>query len=301
MDFENFVGRDAEVRTILGNVAQGRSTLLIGEPGVGKSALLSVLEPLLQEEGKVVYVGRVSPFGTFLRELFIGLHDVGVVSGESGEAQTDLKSWNKLFGNNDERAKELVNLVTEQGVILVIDDASGITASARPWLESLVEACTVLAATSPEALNKTGSKRFWKRFDEVQLGRLSKTDAGMMLDGLISRYKVKADEPEMYKRKVLELAQGSPFELVRLVKYHSSETLVRARELSGLGQQFVETDVKGVALAPLLLIVGVFVIAGRAVGRAQGNMDLIVISGIGIGILAVFAPFIRNSIRPKSK
>ena len=100
---------------------------------------------------------------------------------------------------------------------------------------------------------------------------------------------------------MLELAQGSPFELERLVKYHSSESLVRAKELSSLGQQFVESDVRGVALAPFLLIGAALLAAGRYVARAQGDMDMYVISGFVIVFLVVFGPFIRNSVRPKSR
>lgn len=97
---------------------------------------------------------------------------------------------------------------------------------------------------------------------------------------------------------MLELAQGSPFELHRLVKYHSSEALVRARDISG--QQFVEQDVKGVSLAPILLVAGAFVIAARYLARVQGDSDLYVLSGIGIGLLIIFGPLIRSAIRPRS-
>jgi energy-coupling factor transporter ATP-binding protein EcfA2 len=297
MDFEDFVGREAEVRAILSNVAQGRSTLVIGEAGVGKSALLEVIEPLLREEGKPVYTARVAPFGSMLREIYAGLHAHNLTE-ETGPLDKSIREWSRRFGNNDERARDLLRLCGKDRVIVVIDDASGVSAGSRPWLEALTEVTTVIAATDPAALNKHGSKRFWKRFDEVQLSRLSKSESEEMLDHLMARYEVRTDEPDIYRRRVLELAQGSPFELHRLVKYHSSEALVRARELSG--QQFVEQDVQGVSLAPLLLVAGAFVIAARYLARATGDMDLYVISGIGIAMLVVFGPLIRSMIRPRS-
>jgi len=297
MDFDAFVGREAEVRALLGNVAQGRSTLVIGEAGVGKSALLTVIEPLLREEGRPVYATRISPFGSFLREVYAGLHAHGLTE-ELGPLERSLREWSRKFGNNDERARDLVRLCGSGGVIVVIDDASGIAPTSRPWLEHLTEVCTVIAATDPAALSKHGCKRFWKRFDEVQLGRFSKSEAEAMLNGLMDRYRVIADEPEIYRQRVLELAQGSPFELHRLVKYHSSEALVRARDISG--QQFVEQDVKGVSLAPILLVAGAFVIAARYLARVQGDSDLYVLSGIGIGLLIIFGPLIRSAIRPRS-
>ena len=86
----------------------------------------------------------------------------------------------------------------------------------------------------------------------MRLERLSKSEAKALLELKVERYNVTADEPEVYRRKVLELAQGSPFELERLVKYHSSQSIVRTKDLGGYSQQsFVERDEKGVALAPL--------------------------------------------------
>ena len=150
------------------------------------------------------------------------------------------------------------------------------------------------------ALKRSGTKRFWKRFDEVQLERLGKKESMQLLEQLIDRYRVNADEPEVYRRRVLSLAQGSPFELTRLVKYHASETIVKTRDLGGYSQSFVERDEKGVALAPLLLVFAAVGIAMRYIARAQGDLDLYVIGGISIGVFIVIGPFLRSSLKPRS-
>lgn len=187
------------------------------------------------------------------------------------------------------------------GAIVVIDDAQGVTPSNRPWLERLTEVATVVAAVDPAALYKAGSKRFWKRFDEVRLEALGAGDASRLLERLIERYGVTADEPEIYRRRVLEIAQGNPFELERLVKHHSAEKIVRSRELGHLGQGFVERDVKQLALAPLLTVGGALAIAGRYVARAQGDLDMYVLSGIGIAAFVVVRPLFRGAMRPRSR
>jgi predicted ATPase len=299
---DHFIGRDAEARAILSNVSAQRSTLIIGEAGVGKSALLAYLEPVLQEEGTLIHTGRVAPFGTFLKELFTGLWDAGLIPEQSRNQADDLKLWGKNHPSNDEKAKALLNLIAKaKNVIVVIDDTAGITPTTRPWLEHLTEICTVVAAVDPAALTKSGTKRFWKRFDEIQLGRLPKSEAAALLEGLMSRYRVNADEPEVYRRRVLELAQGSPFELERLVKYHSSETLVNTRELGSYSQQFVERDIKQIALAPVLLILSALVIAGRYIGRAQDNQDLYVISGLLLAFMIVLSPWLKATLKPRSR
>ena len=300
MNIEQFVGREAEVRTIVSNVEAGHATLVIGEEGVGKTALLEVVA-LLLDGHRVIFLERVAPFGSFLRELFIGLWDLSLLPEQSKDVTVDLKAWGKLCPNNDTKAKYLTDLIGEfRDIVLIIDDAAGITPTSRPHLENLVEACTVVASVPPAALKKNGTKRFWKRFDEVRLERLSKSEAKELLELKVERYNVTADEPEVYRRKVLELAQGSPFELERLVKYHSSQSIVRTRDLGGYSQSFVERDEKGVALAPLLLVFAAVGIAMRYVARAQGDLDLYVIGGISIAFFIVVGPFLRKSLKPRS-
>lgn len=300
MKIEQFVGREAQVRTIMSNINAQHSTLVIGEAGIGKTALLEVISPLLESEGNLVSVSTVRPFGTFLRETFIGLWDKGLIPEQSKDIQQDLKIWGKKQPSNDTKAAHLINLIKTLNIILVIDDVEGVTPTSRPWLEKLVDNCTVIAATDPKALKRSGSKRFWKRFDELVLEQLSHKESEQLLETLINRYRVNADEPEIYTRRVLALAQGNPFELERLVKYHSSETLVKTKDLGGYSQSFVERDEKGIALAPLMLVFAALGIASRYIARAQGDLDLYVIGGISIGVFIVIGPFLRSTLKPRS-
>jgi len=300
---EDFVGRQAEARVILTNVEHGHNSLVIGEAGVGKTALLRFIEPVLASMGPYVATVRVGPgFGSFLRELYTGLWDVGLVPDRTQQLPNDLKAWGKACPNNDEKARWLLELMEQhEGVIASIDDAQGISPSNRPWLERLTEVATVIGAVDPSALKKTGTKRFWKRFDEVRLGPLSASESAELLEKLVERYRVRADEPEIYRRRVLELAQGNPFELERLVKHHSADALVKARELGHYGEGFVERDVKQVALAPVLIAASGLTIAARYVARAQGNLDLYVLSGVGIAVSMLLLPAVRASLRPRSR
>lgn len=335
MTDDDFVGRDAETRAVLDNVNLKRSTMIIGGAGIGKSALLRELAPSLEAMGTYLPTTRVGPgFTGFLRELFEGLwHQTalpgaavpaaggrprqgglwhpqtlaGVPGADADEDLRDaLRAWGRRYPSNDLKARWLIDRL--EGIrigggnaIVVIDDAQGVTPGNRPWLERLTEVATVVAAVDPVALAKAGSKRFWKRFAEVRLEALGAGDARSLLERLIARYRVTADEPEIYRRRVLELAQGNPFELERLVKHHSAEALVRSRELGHLGQGFVERDVKQLALAPLLTVGGALAIAGRYVARAQGDLDMYVLSGIGIAAFVMVRPLFRGAMRPRSR
>jgi len=298
----NFIGRNAEARALVTNVEQGRSTLVMAEAGMGKTALLEFVSPLLEQLGCLIVTDRVGPgFGTWLKDIFEGLWRNGLISGQSKDLNADVKDWRKQCGNNDEKAKYLIGICEQHKVVLVIDDASGITPSNKAWLIKFVEVCIVIACIEPSALKKAGTKRFWKLFDELKLSALSKGESLEMLERLIAKYQVTADDMDIYKRSVLDLAQGSPFELTRLVKYHSSETLVKSREIISGTDVFVERDVKQIALAPILLILGAFTIAGRYISRVQGDMDVYVLSAIGLGLLVVFAPLLRSALKPRSR
>src|SRR5690606_32149190 len=114
---DEFVGRNAEARALLANVEMKRSTLVVGGPGVGKSALLRFLEPVLESMGTYLPASRVGPgFAGFLRELFEGLWAQGLLAGVEGagagkDLRADLKSWRRHCSSNDEKAKWLLERI----------------------------------------------------------------------------------------------------------------------------------------------------------------------------------------------
>ena len=145
VNLEQFVGRENEIRILSENVLKDRSSLVIGEAGVGKSALLEMFNYTLEDDVTILYTTRVNPFGTFLRELFTELWQVGLIKLEGKEEEKDaslsgaLKTFGRLFPNNDAKAKYLVDVLRENSnLVIVIDDASGVTPTNRPWLEQLV-------------------------------------------------------------------------------------------------------------------------------------------------------------------
>ena len=302
MNIDEFVGRDAEARTILASVEHKHSSLIIAEAGMGKSALIEFISPILQSEGKLISTNRVGPFGSFIKEVFEGLWNHGLIAEQTDDMLIDQRNWGKKHKGNDEKARNLIEIIENVGdVILTVDDASSVTVTTRPWLIKFVESCTVIAAIDPSALKKAGTKRFWKLFDEVRLEPLSKLESAELLSKLIKRYRITTDDLEIYRRSVLDMAQGSPFEMHRLVKYHSSNALVKSREVISGTNVFVERDVRQLALAPIILIMGSFVVAGRYIARVQGDMDVYVLSAIGLGMLIVFSPFLRAALKPRSK
>lgn len=108
MRTENFVGREAEARALLTNTVAGHASLLIGEAGMGKSALLDYLTPAFEDIGVPLFVGRVAPFGSFLRELFTGLWEAGLTEGRTADLREDLKAFGKAQPSNDEKVVALI-------------------------------------------------------------------------------------------------------------------------------------------------------------------------------------------------
>jgi len=303
VNIEDFVGRDAEARAILANTQNKHSSLIIADAGIGKTALIEFISPVLKTQGKHISCTRVGPgFGSFLKEIFDGLWQHSLIPQQTSDLEADYKTWAKKHSSNDLKAQALISLCEKaKDVIITIDDATSVTPSSRPWLIKLVETSILIAAIDPNALKKAGTKRFWKLFDEVKLEPLSKQESSDFLEKLMNRYNITTDDKEIYQRSVLDLSQGSPFEIQRLVKYHSSETLIKSREVISGSHSFVERDARQIALAPILLILGAFTIAGRYISRVQGDMDVYVLSAIGLGLLVVFAPLLRSALKPRSR
>ncbi|MGC8905714.1 ATP-binding protein [Thermus sp.] len=299
-----FVGRKEEGRAVLLSVRVGRGVVLSAPPGYGKTALLRELLPALEAWAPVVWVDRVAPFGTFLKDLFRGLWDAGVPVegvGRGKDFEADLRAWSRRHPGNEEKARSLLKaLKRPEGVnpiTLVVDDATGLAPSVVPWMVAFAETATLVLAVHPETLRKAGTKRLWMRLDRVDLPPLSPKETRELARALVERYGVVAEDLEAYLNRVVSLSAGVPGKVERLVRYVSAEDIVRNRDVgTGYAEGLARREERGFALAPVLLVAGGAAIAARYLGLARGEMDLYVAGGLGVAAFVVLSPWLRKAV-----
>ena len=291
-----FVGREAEGRAVIVSVRAGRSVQLEAPSGYGKSALLAELAPGLQTLAVTLRVPRAAPFGTFLADLAGELLTAGLLPGWA-----DLAAWKKAHPNNDAKGRALVAaLQTYRATgatppIILIDDATGLSASMVPHLLALMDYAAVVYPVQPEGARKAALSRLWQRCDRVELPPLDRAEARALVDHMTARYNIVAQDMHAYKNRVLSLAEGVPGEIERLVRYVSTHDLVRNADIgSGFAQQAAQRQERGYALAPILLVIGAVAMVTKYVGLARGEMDMYVAGGVGIAFFMVASPFLRK-------
>ena len=304
-----FVGRKEEGRAVLLSVRAARSVAVVAPPSYGKSALLSELSPALAELTAVLSVPKVAPFGQFLIDLHAAMHAAGIFSqgvAVTRDLETDAKNWKKVYAGNEPRARSLVEalrLYTAKGVqppALVVDDAGGVTSAAVPWLTAISEHAALVLAVYPDTLTKNGTRRLWQKCDRVDLGALSAAHTRALVDGLTQHYGVTVADPGAYSHSIAQLSGGVPGEVVRLVRYVSTDDVLRRRGLgSGFTQSAAARQERGVSLAPLLLVLGALLMVVKYVGRARGEADTYIIGAIGMAVFLILGPWIRRAVSAK--
>lgn len=296
-----FVGRQAEGRAVILSARAGRSVQLVAPTGYGKSALLDELAPTLDTLALTLRLPKVAPFGTFLSDLAAALIAASVpVPGG------DLAGWKKAHAGNDLKARSLVQVLRDYRAtgatapVLLIDDATGLTQSMVPALLALAEYAALICAVQPETTRKAGLSRWWNRCDRVELGPLDRAEARALVDSLTARYGIIAQDMSAYKNRVLSLAEGIPGEIERLVRYVSTHDLVSNADIgSTFAQQAAQRQERGVALAPVLLVLGGVAMVTKYVGLARGEMDMYLMGGVGIAFFMVAGPFLRKLVMTK--
>jgi len=301
------VGRGAEGRAVLLAVRAGRSAVLCAPPGYGKSALLEALSPGFEDRGVVLRVSKVGPLSTFLDDLFLELRRsrVGVAGVRySSDPRADLKAWKKAAGDGTAaKARALLEALRVYAAsgtgraCIVLDDATELTSSMVPWFVAFDEVSVLVFAAFPQTLSKKPLQRLWTRFDRVNLPPLPTQDSKALLEHLVARYGIVAENIEAYKKRVLSLSGGVPGEIDRLVRFVAVETIVRNRDVgTSFAQDAAHRQERGIALAPVLLILGGVAMITKYVGLARGEMDLYLVGGIGIAVMVVFGPFLRKVV-----
>ena len=304
----DFVGRTSEGRAVILSARAGRSVVLVAPTSYGKSALLRELTPVLSEVAATVVVPKIAPFGTFLVDLAEQLAAVPEfrLPESKHPDKKPLDAWKSAHKGTDARARSLVAALreyTEDGTtapIVLVDDCTAITQSMVPHLLALADVCALVVAVQPDTMRKAGLSRFWGKCDRVDLSPLDRAEARALVDSLTVKYNIVAEDMGAYKNRVLSLAEGIPGEAERLVRYVSTHDLVKPADIgSSFAQQAAQREERGIALAPVLLVLGGVAMVTKYVGLARGEMDMYLMGGVGIAFFMVAGPFLRKLVMVK--
>lgn len=293
------VGCITESRNIMTRVQRGQSIIILGDGGAGKTAILDVLNPMLEELAKTISLERCAPFSSLIREMFDQLWHNRMLGDELEEKtrykdiEEDRKAWGKKRPSNDLKARGFAECLKQwtqyhTKAIVVIDDVSGLTPSIRPWLIEWTNSATLILTATPQTLKKAGSSQLLKLLERIHLPPLTQAETGQLVDKLSLEYRIVCREPGVYRNRVIALSQGNPGEVVRIIKHLSPEAIIKSEHVLSVGESFGAREEKGIALLPIIAAAAVMTVAWRYVARAQGDMNAYVLSGIMAGLVGVF-------------
>ena len=239
-----FVGRDEELGQLLENIRWGTHSLVVGERGIGKSALLRqalkaaagvlpridhaprVVDRLAgrlvrnQEDHPVVFVVmNASPLGEGLRELARRLWDNRLLllpdALNAGADWDGVRKWFTALGRPAQQQLLRESLArAPRPSLVVFDSLDRLTPGHQPFLEMLFPVTTVLAAAT-KLNDAVHYATIWSSFSRIQLGPLPGPAAQHLVEHLAKAYGLRPADHQLFLREVLSSSSGNPF-LIRL-------------------------------------------------------------------------------------
>ena len=239
-----FVGRDNELGELLENIRSGTHTLIVGERGIGKSALLrKALQVATGELPMIDHAPRVrdrlagrlvrqpavvpvvfivmtaSPLAECLRELAHRLWQKRLLLLPEGlESEVSWDVVRKWYASTGKPAQvELIRTSLARvgrPNLVAFDSLDRLTPGHQMFLEGLFELTTVLAAATKlnDALHY---KNIWSSFGKLELGPLPGPAAQDLVEHLAATHGLRSADHELFVREVLSSSAGNPF-LIRL-------------------------------------------------------------------------------------
>ena len=224
-----FLNREAELARLESLLAKGKSFLLHGPAGIGKSSLLGEVNRRGRFEGRAALFspGNLGPTPWLRQVLFtLARHDSArglrarlKLGPEPAPAQASSVLKRKRVGALREL---LVNTLTEEGHCVLVLDPLGFVSRAFFELLRDLERAThtplVLVARSDHMEDIGYATRFyWPRDQRVALGPLPPEEAARLFDAGVGAWPRRADNLETFRGHALNYAAGNPGVLLGLL------------------------------------------------------------------------------------
>ncbi|MDX1920853.1 MAG: AAA family ATPase [Candidatus Caenarcaniphilales bacterium] len=281
------VGREEEISQIRSNLIHDIPTLLIGEPGVGKSF---IAETLLKETGRpYITITNLKAARSVLVDQVIleQLHQKGLLKIDDDEKY----SWSLTF--EEVKSKCLKNKTIVQIAeiirdsiynsehIVYIDSLAGLTQSNQEILDIFLEIGLPILACANRIKSSVELESIYRRFTKVEIKPLSKSAIREIFLPKVQTLNVGDYEQQLLLTKITNAACGNPGVAAKMFENAKALSVSRSLNASQIHNlQEPELQRRYFDLTPLVLacIAGFAVL--RFVGIGTNDTLLYVMGGI---------------------
>ena len=258
-----FFGRLEELYQLTRNLQRGRHTLLAGEKGIGKSRLMMEAMRILSgragqnsgpaavmsgaegdqlprldtEQYRTIFIDHPYPMGDFLKEAAEQLYYHGNLLVETGEERDDWSTTKKRLtglGRIRLQAEILEGIAhSDRPYLVFIDNLDRITPIQLPFLEALLN-ISVVCSSVVQMKDQFFFKRIWAAFDRIELEPLPQRECRALIDYLLGKYEIHVSDEQLYRREILNAANGNPFHIRNLLWRSSREKQISTDEIRKL-------------------------------------------------------------------
>lgn len=290
-----FIGRSSQLAQCRRAVDAGLDVHLVGEKGVGKTALARRIAP------GALYVAHCNPASELLSAILGECFKRGWWTPPADEDTDDVGKLVRKIGNKSATAEAVATLKTRKDagtpVVLVLDDFDAATATVVRLVRQFAAVSTVVAVgTAPKATQAA----FLFGCTRISLARLSKSEGEELVSRLLEPHTtngqlLERDRPALH-RQIVEQAQGVPAVALELVKRAAARGQLNTRSVAG-------EDVSGarnVDMTPALIVFLILAVGARVVFRGV-DQDMTVLLGFAGAILMLARLFMGALSEPKNR
>ncbi len=211
-----FVGRYTELNQIITSLLQNRHTLITGDRGIGKTALIRETISILNGDthrigmaGKLPASGRrdcvridsPAPPSRLIRKLSSELLRLGMLKAVDAMKESEL-------------ADAIVRAIaaSPDRHIIFIDNLETITPSHRYFIERLLDVALV-CGSALTVRQQPVLKKIFDSFVTVQVQPFTPGESRELVDYCLQRYGIRVLDRELFVGQLVKAGQGNPFQL----------------------------------------------------------------------------------------